>query len=218
VAGFGVRLILSKMKWFIRSIAAVIMALAGLAILGYFSQWEIGLDVPRFLRGYANWMDISHLSLGSLAALSALWAWHRSRTASQEVDVPNPTPVIPSRHRFNPVHFDRLRIRRPQNWSMNLRGMSGPEIGTMSGNGHRPSVRVRPKLIAAHSEKPKRRKASHRQAHVQLALVEEHRCPYCLEPVQRTDPNGVKECEICHSLHHADCWAITGTCQVPHLN
>jgi hypothetical protein len=24
------------------------------------------------------------------------------------------------------------------------------------------------------------------------------------------------ECQICHTLHHADCWAITGTCQVPH--
>jgi hypothetical protein len=27
----------------------------------------------------------------------------------------------------------------------------------------------------------------------------------------------VVECEICHTLHHADCWAITGACQVPHF-
>jgi hypothetical protein len=28
----------------------------------------------------------------------------------------------------------------------------------------------------------------------------------------------VKKCEVCNTLHHADCWAITGMCQVPHLN
>jgi hypothetical protein len=26
------------------------------------------------------------------------------------------------------------------------------------------------------------------------------------------------ECKICHTLHHADCWAVTGACQIPHLN
>jgi ribosomal protein L37AE/L43A len=51
-----------------------------------------------------------------------------------------------------------------------------------------------------------------------IAPVEEHRCPYCLEPVKRNDPRGVVECDVCHTLHHADCWAITGTCQVPHYN
>jgi len=218
VAGLGVRFILSKRNWLIRSLAATIMVLAGQAILGYFSQWEIGLDVPQLLRGYVSWMDLSHLILGTLAALSAVWAWQRSRPDPQVVEVPYSAPVLPSRPRLNPVHFDRLRIRRPQNWSLNLRGMSRPGVRTSSGNGGQLSVRARPKLISAQSVKPKRRRANHRQAHVQLALVEEHRCPYCLEPVQRTDPRGVKECEICHSLHHADCWAITGTCQVPHLN
>ncbi len=64
---------------------------------------------------------------------------------------------------------------------------------------------------------PKRRRRS-KKARVQLALVEEHRCPYCLENVTRTDPRGVVECTVCHTLHHKDCWDITGTCQVPHLN
>jgi ribosomal protein L37AE/L43A len=60
-----------------------------------------------------------------------------------------------------------------------------------------------------------RRKASKK---IVLAPVEVHRCPYCLEPVKRNDPRGVVECDVCHTLHHADCWAITGTCQVPHYN
>lgn len=44
----------------------------------------------------------------------------------------------------------------------------------------------------------------------------EHRCPYCLEVVQKKDPRGVKVCPICQTHHHLDCWTITGVCQVPH--
>ena len=54
--------------------------------------------------------------------------------------------------------------------------------------------------------------------HVRLAAHEEHRCPYCLEEVQPRDPRGSIECPVCHTFHHKDCWDITGTCQVPHLN
>jgi len=215
-AGFGARFILSKRNRFIRSAAAITMVLTGLGILGYFSKWEIGVDVPQLMRGYVSWMDLSHLGLGILAALSAVWAWGRSRPAHQVVEVPVRTPVIPASS--NATRSVRPRIRLPQNWSLNLREMPGLRSRSSSGNGSRSSVRVQPKLISGQSVKVKRRKAKHRQAHVQLALVEEHRCPYCLEPVLRTDPGGVKECEICHSLHHADCWSITGTCQVPHLN
>jgi ribosomal protein L37AE/L43A len=57
-----------------------------------------------------------------------------------------------------------------------------------------------------------------RKPEVQFATSEEHRCPYCLELVGPDDPRGVVECKVCHTLHHADCWAITGVCQVPHLN
>ena len=51
---------------------------------------------------------------------------------------------------------------------------------------------------------------------VHLVGETEHRCPYCLETVVRNDPRGVRVCPICHTHHHADCWAVTGTCQVPH--
>jgi hypothetical protein len=28
----------------------------------------------------------------------------------------------------------------------------------------------------------------------------------------------VHACSICHTPHHADCWAMTGVCQIPHYN
>ena len=53
---------------------------------------------------------------------------------------------------------------------------------------------------------------------VKLVGRTENRCPYCLEIVQKSDPRGVKICPVCHTYHHADCWAVTGTCQVPHYH
>jgi hypothetical protein len=55
-----------------------------------------------------------------------------------------------------------------------------------------------------------------RRPHVRLQAMIEHRCPYCLEPVLRRDPRGERTCPECHTRHHADCWAVTGMCQVPH--
>ena len=217
VAGFGSRLVLSKQHWFIRSMAAMLMVMVGQVILGYFSQWRIGLDVPQLLDGYVSWMDMSHLTLGILAAMSALWAWWRPRPNPEFDDFPAPVSVTPLRS--NTGQAGRPRVRLPHNWSLNPGTMtSRPRVGSHSGNGGHPASRPRLKLVTGQAVRPKPRRSSRHRPHVQLALVEEHRCPYCLEPVSRTDPRGVKECEVCHALHHADCWAITGTCQVPHLN
>jgi ribosomal protein L37AE/L43A len=51
---------------------------------------------------------------------------------------------------------------------------------------------------------------------VYLSSQIEHLCPYCLEKVRRNDPRGIKICKVCKTWHHADCWAVTGVCQVPH--
>jgi hypothetical protein len=53
---------------------------------------------------------------------------------------------------------------------------------------------------------------------IRLVGVVEHRCPYCLELVEDNDVRGVRVCSTCHTRHHADCWAETGVCQVPHYH
>ncbi|MGH2581795.1 MAG: hypothetical protein ACRDFQ_02710 [Anaerolineales bacterium] len=55
-----------------------------------------------------------------------------------------------------------------------------------------------------------------RRPEVHLGADVEHRCPYCLEQVRPRDPRGIKICKVCKTWHHADCWAVTGVCQVPH--
>ncbi len=63
-----------------------------------------------------------------------------------------------------------------------------------------------------------RRRGFRKRTRIRMAAQVEHRCPYCLEIVEPRDPRGAVECSTCHAFHHADCWAVTGTCQVPHHN
>jgi hypothetical protein len=214
VAGFGVRLLLSQRGWFIRTLVAGVMPVAGLAILGYFSEWEIGIDVIALSLGYVSWADLAHLVGAVTVSWVALWAWRRpargEAASIQEAQAVRSTADVQPR-----------RLRSPHGGGLQpgLRVSPAPNTGLRSRNGRRSSARARSKLVLKQpvKQKPKRR-LQLRRPHVQLALVEEHRCPFCLEPVLRTDERGTKECEVCHTLHHADCWEITGTCQVPHLN
>ncbi len=82
-----------------------------------------------------------------------------------------------------------------------------------------PEVAPPPKRKRRGGRMPKlaRRRTGHVEGPRIVDIVED-RCPYCLDVVKREDPRGVKVCEVCGTPHHADCWAITGKCQVPHLN
>jgi general stress protein CsbA len=211
VAGFGTRLLLSQRSWWVRSLATTVMILAGLSILGYFSDWIIGIDVIALSRGYVSWADLIHLVVGITVAWAALWAWFRPAAR----DVESLEYFDPAQSVVVQPHRDRL----PRSWSLQPRLRIGSGLDAHSGNGSRSSVHSRLKLVTRQPTRPRMyRKSRLHRPHVQLAVVEEHRCPYCLEPVLRSDPRGVKECDVCHTLHHADCWAITGMCQVPHLN
>lgn len=206
VAGFGSRLLLAQRHWTIRFIVATIMSVGGLAILGIFSNWKLGIDVSALSRDFVGWEDLIHLVIGITVSWAALWAWYRP--------VPNDAEVSELRGSTHSAV-----VVQPRSWLPRPRMRIGSGVESHSGNGSGLSVRARLKLVTKQPTRPKKIRSSRvRRPHVQLALVEEHRCPYCLEPVVRTDSRGVKECSVCHSLHHADCWAITGTCQVPHLN
>lgn len=64
--------------------------------------------------------------------------------------------------------------------------------------------------------KKKRLRKNKHAADVKFVGAQEHSCPYCLELVAANDPRGVMVCSICNTQHHADCWGITGACQIPH--
>lgn len=212
VAGFGTRWLLSQRHWFLRFVTATVLSVGGMAILGYFTDWKIGIDVIALSRGYVSSADMIHLATGITASWAALWAWYRPAPRGMEfAEAIEPDPYA--------VVVQPRQLNQPRSWLPQPRMRISAGVNGNSGNGSGLSARGRLKLMTRQPTRPKRiRNPRARRPQVQLALVEEHRCPYCLEPVVRTDPRGIKECDVCHTLHHADCWAITGVCQVPHLN
>ena len=176
-----------------------------------------------------DWADGVHLVISLMMTVLALQAWHRKSMAALPVQdyepvyepveiVPAPVPAPrvsrPRRSRRAPNSSNgRARAPRASGVSARQRANSQPRARAHSNNGSSAMVRKMEPVL-----RPKKKRLFQRKPKIQLALVEEHRCPYCLDPVSRNDPRGVKECEVCHTLHHADCWAITGVCQVPHLN
>jgi hypothetical protein len=63
---------------------------------------------------------------------------------------------------------------------------------------------------------PRRLGWPRRRSAIRLTGKTDDFCPYCLERVEPNDARGVVTCPVCHTRHHADCWAVTGACQVPH--
>ena len=173
-----------------------------------------------------DWADPVHLGLSLVMTTMSLSAWRRPTSPASQSQVVEVAPIPVSQNaprsrrgrRTSSISSNsngRARIQLPGGWFARLRPSPSSGLGTRSNNGSRPTVLKEPKRDQL--VRPKRRR-SRRKAHIQFALVEEHRCPYCLDAVTHNDSRGVKECEVCHTLHHADCWAITGMCQVPHLN
>ena len=187
IAGFSARWVLRKQTLFLRVISVLAFLIGALELLGWFTGWQVGLGPLKFGLTSVDWSSLGQLLLGTSIALLTLFAWTQPTP-----DALRPTPETES-------------IKRSPRTRQQLK--------------KRPRRSARPKAPAAEAKQsvePKRKHLAHRKPQLQLSDEEEHRCPYCLELIGPDDPRGTVECEICHTLHHADCWAITGACQVPH--
>lgn len=162
--------------------------------------------------------DAAHLVWSLFLTLMSLMAW---RGSARQIEV---EPLGHSQIEVEPrdvglslaperSNGSGSRAHQPVTWFQSPTPSATPGPRIRSRNRSRTAVRK-----DAMSAKSARKSRSRRRPQLKLAVVEEHRCPYCLDPVARNDARGVKECDVCHTLHHADCWAITGFCQVPHLN
>jgi hypothetical protein len=192
VCGFASRLFFRRQMGVLRFAAACAVYIVGLLLLGVFTGWKYGIDPFKSNPKDADWADLGQLVMGMGIIILALQAWYHPvlelQIAPEPVVV---TPLPPSKRR--PVKRPR---RTPRS-----RVQTAPTVA-----------------VAVEAPRPKRKRGLRRKTSLQLSDREEHRCPYCLELIEPHDPRGTVECKICHTLHHADCWAITGTCQVPHLN
>lgn len=233
--GIASRIVLRRRHWIIQAIASAAFSIIGLALLGYFtaSQSGIGPLELRFVR--VNWVDWAHIALRLplgpgrttmdlldlahvVVAVDTSWLALRAWRRRTRVAGP-PAPSASRTSDRNEVTPARLAIA-PH--------VPARQLGPRTGNRVRPLIRQRrfgrplisrgAAVVRPARSSSRRKNPFGRKLEVQLAAHEEHRCPYCLEDVKRNDARGTVECPVCHTLHHKDCWDITGTCQVPHLN
>ncbi len=246
VAGFGSRIVFRKWNRVAQYLVAILTVVTGMVIMGPLTKSVLGIGpfslqpeltdqirglsfdstLPNQLRSLQidprtvvdfskmDESDVAHLAGSLLLATLSLQAWRRPTRQVIEVEPlgHSQIEVEPRNAGMSraPESSNGSRIHQPVSWFRSPAGGATPTPRIRSKNRIKSPVR--------NDAKSPRRSRSRRKPHIQLAVVEEHRCPYCLDPVTRNDARGVKECEVCHTLHHADCWAITGFCQVPHLN
>jgi len=240
LAGLATRFVLRDRHGLVRGLTSAALSIVGLAILGYFTDWRSGIGPLNAGFVPVHWLDAAQIHLRlpvefSRSAMDVLdlvqaviamdTSWIALRVWKQRsVAVTSPQPVPASRRVRRPGRLPKAPAASAPSDSVPARriptsGRSNTRPRVKRKKADRPVIGRPAPAIRPMRSKPRRPGTQRRsRPAVHLAVYEEHRCPYCLEPVNRNDPRGVVECQVCHTLHHKDCWDITGSCQVPHLN
>jgi hypothetical protein len=228
LTGLAARRSLPHRSNLVRWIVAMGALTVGLLAAGIVSGGEVGLGpllplVPRF-----RWIEILQLATAGLAALLAVRAFAQPDLSTRLEPAPEPGQTNwgfiyhPSIHDTQPIRARRGRrspvatgVAAAAVRARHIRPSPAPRPGPLRQGYDRLRARLeraatwRPTLGLLPSQR--------RSSPIRLAGSGEDRCPYCLDIVAENDRRGVTTCPVCHTRHHAECWAVTGTCQMPHL-
>jgi ribosomal protein L37AE/L43A len=207
LSGLTARRALRGRRGVLRAAAALAALGVALYFLGWFSGERAGLALPRAALPAPDWEGLLQILLGAFSALVALRAW--------------PGPTAQSQVAARARELAGAASPRPQVSRKRTTGARRPRVAAAGRAVKRDasSAPARPRLRTRLTSWVSQRSVlARRGRRVRLVGAEEHRCPYCLEPVDGRDPRGVVVCRVCHTRHHGDCWAVTGECQVPHYH
>ncbi len=161
---------------------------ASLIVLGWLTRGLAGADPNGTMHYRPDWVALVQILIGAILSTLVVVAGR--------IHYPRPEPVIAG--------------ELPEN-----AGSTSPAARKIKTD--LPKKDTRPVRERIRSALRFFRKGNH-DAEIRLVGSEEHKCPYCLQPIAPRDPRGVVTCPICHTRHHKDCWDITGMCQVPHYH
>jgi len=225
-SGSASRITFYQWSGFLRFLVVLLSVPLGLLVLGLLTNWQMGIGpLDLWFRGAVPEDELIQLGGALLVAVISLEAWWKPRPKIEETAE---IQISPRRREPTPAAMPSVQIVEPRS----------PQVHAQEGVVYQPRRSSRSKVVRTNKSRnrtvpladrlvfmqpapparSRRKRSSSRKPNLQISLYEEHRCPFCLDEVKQNDPRGVKKCEVCNALHHADCWAITGMCQVPHLN
>lgn len=224
VTGMTTRRLLKTNIRLLQYLVGLISLFSSLFALNYFSSGVLGISYLTIYQADFDPLAFIQVGISLFTSGLALTAWRKpkNRMLPDEVhDVPYSLTSSSSRSSNASPRVAPPRSRRKAN-----RFSSQPDAVRRNSGNHSTSARERISLKNAPQSqrrvsKIRTRRSTlllNRKNPVKFVGAEDHRCPYCLEPVVHHDPRGVEICPICHTHHHADCWEVTGVCQVPHAN
>jgi hypothetical protein len=212
-AGFSTRRFLIERTLLLQFLAAVFSAVLSLGFQYSLSGGFIGVQPFPGTPRYPDYDSLIQLGTASLAAALVILAFRRGRTDKAA----NPASVRVQEVPATPAGG-------PRAWLSNLRFPIPLKRGSQPDQGPitpQPPPAPRELTLAAPALKGKpTRKKRGKNSSLEIHFIgeEDHTCPYCLDMVEQGDSRGVKICPECKTWHHADCWGITGACQIPHAH
>jgi hypothetical protein len=238
ISGFAARWMLRPHTGLLRITTALATLVIGLLLLGLMTRGNSGVGPMELWRNVPNWGGLAQVALGAVTAWLALRAWPTpTRPARTTAETPTPQPA-----ETRPPLWQRPLIRM-QSWGDRARiqwresnlfrwldrtkvRVSIPRTSRAQSEASAGENRIALSVTAPAQDKGRAWSRlrwpaiqlpwSRNRMGLKFTSTTEHKCPYCLQTIEPNDR--VVVCKICHMPHHADCWAITGVCQIPHYH
>jgi hypothetical protein len=206
IAGLALRGRTVLLRWGVAMFALVVGLIFSEMVFGM----AVGVTLDGALRVIRDDVEAAQIGVGAMMSLiGSLAGWQKARrslpistSTGAIVAPPVATPVRGWRQLRSPSQTSGSHVSSPLRPS---RKRSTPQVELTT-----PQAVVKPAVRSKRGWLTRRRK-------VHLGKQSTNVCPYCLEEVLPRDPRGKVVCDICGAPHHGDCWAITGKCEVPHL-
>ncbi len=235
VSGFAARWMLRPHTALLRMTTALATLVIGLLLLGLMTRGDSGLGPTNLWRANPNWIGLAQVALGAVTALLALRAWSAPARATAETPTPQPVETQPPLWQRPLIRMqawgDGARIQWKESNLFRWLDRTKVRVSTPRTSRAQNEASARENRIALSVTAPQQDKGrawsrlrwpaiqlpwSRNRMGLKFTSTTEHKCPYCLQTIEPNDR--VVVCKICHTPHHADCWAITGVCQIPHYH